>query len=63
MLQIKNEKWGGGRKEGENRKMIALVTLSSCLIKLETVGQMQKKGGGGVTFVQIFYFFKANKLF
>lgn len=53
----------GGRKEGENRKMIALITLSSCLIKLETVSQMQKKGGGGVAFAQIFYFFKANKLF
>lgn len=49
MLQIKNVKGeglGGGRKEGENRKMIMLVTPSSCLIKLETVGQMQQKGEG-----------------
>lgn len=34
----------GGRKEGKNRKMIVLVSPSSCPIKLETVGQMQKKG-------------------
>lgn len=42
-----NEEWKrrrGGRKEGKKRKMIVLVSPSSCLIKLETVGQMQKKG-------------------
>lgn len=48
------------KKGGPGRKMIALVIPSSCLIKLETVGQMQKKGGGGMTFAQMF---ESNKLF
>lgn len=56
MLQIKNEKGGWAERKGENRKMIALVTASSCLVKLETVGQMQKKGGGGLHLHKYFIF-------